>query len=334
MSLSSFGTFFPIGQEPYTKPVTTQPQIFQYPVTCTSTLDVINTLTCEGPLDVLGNADFKNNLTCEGQLGVLGEADFKNNLTCERRLFMSNGESIILSETLSTGSQSNYINTRPGGCLVIEATARCSAPVYPEDVANGLEIGWDIDGRGESDLISMGSGTGVGGFSFKRLTNSSLTCVNMMTIEPLAQGGITVNQDVASLTMMNPDGTSYLLLVQPNKLPVFTYGPVCYGYVPASFSATWSASSLVAPYFITGGFQIINNGTGNYQVGFPKNLSNVTGQVTLVGPGGNIMGAAVSSQNNTQLLIETYCMKDSNIATTVLESLSFNFVIYAGALTV
>ena len=154
-----------------------------------------------------------------------------------------------------------------------------------------------------------------------------------MTIEPLAQGGITVNQDVASLTMMNPDGTSYLLLVQPNKLPVFTYGPVCYGYVPASFSATWSASSLAAPYFITGGFQIINNGTGNYQVGFPTNYANVTGQVTLVGPGGNIMGAAVSSQNTTQLLIETYCMKDSNIATTVLESLSFNFVIYAGITT-
>ena len=116
-----------------------------------------------------------------------------------------------------------------------------------------------------------------------------------------------------------------------NNLPTFTYGPVCYGFAPQS----WGGSALVLPYFITGGFQIVNTSTGVYQVTFPSNLTNVSCQVTLGAvEGGSMMGCCVQSQTvEGHLIINTFQIKDANNTSTIPESLPFNFTINAGVLT-
>ena len=137
---------------------------------------------------------------------------------------------------------------------------------------------------------------------------------------------------VAPYTATNPEGWTPLLQLRPFQLPKFTYGPVCYGFIPAGWD---QSKALVLPYFITGGFQIANTSTGVYTITYPNNLTNVTCQVSLgTVEGGYMMGCCVQLQTvPNQLTINTFQIKDANNTSTIPESLPFNLTINAGVLT-
>ena len=151
MSLSSFNTFFPIGQEPYTKPVTTQPQNFQYPVTCNDTLQCNTSVTLDA------------GATCNN--------DFKMNSGTNVQLFNSTNEFRNLL----------YTDNYTGGVVINSANGQNLLPI--PSAGAGMSISWDIDdGDGTTDLINYSQGGAGLGINLRAINTNIPACVTVATL--------------------------------------------------------------------------------------------------------------------------------------------------------
>jgi hypothetical protein len=130
-------------------------------------------------------------------------------------------------------------------------------------------------------------------------------------------------------TSTNPANGTNLLILKPYELPVFTYGPVCYGRVPAA------GSSVTAPYFLSPGFTY-----SSFQG--VTTITWTTG--TFVNPiaTANVIDIVVGVQNSCQVSHQTSegtantivfkCWRETSASNSLLTAVGypFQFVIYSG----
>ena len=266
-----------------------------------------------GPFTVNCPATFTNDLdvsklNCDGSLMCFGDAGFNNSVTisgpvsCNNNLTIANGKSLRLADITNTFVSEVFTDNNTGS-IMFTSSDSINGDTLPEPTAYaGMSIAWNINnGEGTTDLINYSQAGGGLGFNLRAI-NAFSPCITVASFKA-------------------------------NKLPTFTYGPVCYGSIPAAWD---QSKALILPYFITGGFQIANTSTGVYQVNFPSNLTNVTCQVTLgTVEGGYMMGCCVQLQTvPNQLTINTFQIIDANNTATKPESLPFNLTINAGLLTI
>ena len=251
------------------------------------------------PVSCNDKLDCHKQVWCYDTLHCSSNVALDNGATCNNELVMASGKTIRFADSTNTFGNEVFSDHQTGGLMFDMQKGQNELPI-PSGMG-GMGILWDSDdGSGTTDLINYSQGGAGLGFNL-RAANANTPCVTVATF-------------------------------WNNKLPTFTYGPVCYGFVPSAWD---QSKALVSPYFITGGFQIVNTSTGVYQVTFPSNLANVTCQVTLgTVEGGYMMGCCVETQTvPNQLTINTFQIKDANNTSTIPESLPFNFTINAGVLT-
>ena len=257
------------------------PAAFTNDATFNDSVTISGPTTCNGTLGCFGG------VCCYNTLHVGLSATLDAGATCNNELVMASGNTIRFADSTNTFGNEIFSDHQTGGLMFDMQKGQNELP-EPSGMG-GMGILWDSDdGSGTTDLINYGQGGAGLGFNL-RAVNANTPCVTVATF-------------------------------WNNKLPTFTYGPVCYGFIPASWSA------LVLPYFITGGFQIANTSTGVYTITYPNNLMNVTCQVSLgTVEGAYMMGCCVQSQTvEGHLAINTFQIVDANNTATKPESLPFN----------
>ena len=176
---------------------------------------------------------FNYPVSCNDTLQCSKAVSLNAGATCNNDLKMNSGKNVKLYDTTNAFMNLLYTDNKTHGVMINSSIGSNLLP-QPNNAA-GMGIVWDSDdGSGTTDLINYGQGGAGLGFNL-RAVNTNTPCVTVARF-------------------------------WANKLPTFTYGPVCYGFVPSAWD---QSKALVLPYFITGGFQIVNTSTGVYQVTFP-----------------------------------------------------------------
>ena len=139
------------------------------------------------------------------------------------------------------------------------------------------------------------------------------------------------NNQSGVVTSDNPSGITNLLQLRPYKLPVFTYGPVCFGYLPGVVAA---GGRPVAPYYLTDGFTVTAS-SGNYAISwtgktFIKPTVNGTVVNVVTGNYPSVVSHYKIGDTSSTVVIKCFTCTSSTNASLVQTASDIEFVIYSG----
>jgi hypothetical protein len=133
------------------------------------------------------------------------------------------------------------------------------------------------------------------------------------------------------VTSDNPSGITNLLELRPYKLPVFTYGPVCFGYLPGIVVAGGRPG---APYYLTDGFTVTAS-SGNYAISWTgKTFKKPTVHGTVVnvvtGNYPSVVSHYAIGDTSSTVVIKCFTCTSSTNASLIQTASDIEFVIYSG----
>jgi hypothetical protein len=133
------------------------------------------------------------------------------------------------------------------------------------------------------------------------------------------------------VTSDNPSGITNLLELRPYKLPVFTYGPVCFGYLPGTVVAGGRPG---APYYLTDGFTVTAS-SGNYAISwtgetFKKPTVHGTVVNVVTGNYPSVVSHYAIGDTSSTVVIKCFTCTSSTNASLIQTASDIEFVIYSG----